>query len=417
MCNSSRESIMYQASVFHKDISKVLPLLADTVRNPAILPEEVSEQQQTALYEISEIWSKPEMILPEIMHSVAYKGNTLGNPMLCPADRLESMTPELIQEYISTWYRPERIVIAATGVSHQQLVDDTTNLFGDMRSPYVGSSAKTIPPHLLHSSPSRSSFKTTSRSASSVPLNLDSMKQLSSMPAHYTGGVSMMDRTAIEQPRNENFTHVYIAFEGLPIYDPDIYALATLQMLLGGGGSFSAGGPGKGMYSRLYTRVLNQHYWVENCVSFNHCYTDSGLFGLSVMCKPEYNRYAVEVAIRELASTLIADPQRGGVSEEELSRAKNQLSSALLMSLETRQVQCEDLGRQVQVHGLQVPVMEMIEKISQVDMQKLREVAERVLTGKVKNLGKGTGDITVVAQGALQGLQDPIATYKRYLAN
>lgn len=27
--------------------------------------------------------------------------------------------------------------------------------------------------------------------------------------------------------------------------------LTLLQMLLGGGGSFSAGGPGKGMYSRL----------------------------------------------------------------------------------------------------------------------------------------------------------------------
>lgn len=36
-----------------------------------------------------------------------------------------------------------------------------------------------------------------------------------------------------------------------------------LQMLMGGGGSFSAGGPGKGMYSRLckflrYTRVHSE---------------------------------------------------------------------------------------------------------------------------------------------------------------
>jgi len=27
---------------------------------------------------------------------------------------------------------------------------------------------------------------------------------------------------------------------------------------MGGGGSFSAGGPGKGMYTRLYTHVLNR---------------------------------------------------------------------------------------------------------------------------------------------------------------
>jgi hypothetical protein len=42
-------------------------------------------------------------------------------------------------------------------------------------------------------------------------------------------------------------------------HSADIYALCVLQMLMGGGSSFSSGGPGKGMYSRLYSRVLNQH--------------------------------------------------------------------------------------------------------------------------------------------------------------
>jgi processing peptidase subunit alpha len=42
-------------------------------------------------------------------------------------------------------------------------------------------------------------------------------------------------------------------------HSEDIYALCVLQMLMGGGSSFSSGGPGKGMYSRLYSRVLNQH--------------------------------------------------------------------------------------------------------------------------------------------------------------
>jgi mitochondrial-processing peptidase subunit alpha len=37
-----------------------------------------------------------------------------------------------------------------------------------------------------------------------------------------------------------------------------VYAVAVLQTLLGGGGSFSAGGPGKGMYARYYTEVLNR---------------------------------------------------------------------------------------------------------------------------------------------------------------
>ena len=35
--------------------------------------------------------------------------------------------------------------------------------------------------------------------------------------------------------------------------------------MMGGGGSFSAGGPGKGMYTRLYTRVLNKVFETSIC--------------------------------------------------------------------------------------------------------------------------------------------------------
>ena len=39
-------------------------------------------------------------------------------------------------------------------------------------------------------------------------------------------------------------------------------------MLMGGGGSFSAGGPGKGMFSRLYLNVLNRYalYYLQCCM-------------------------------------------------------------------------------------------------------------------------------------------------------
>jgi len=39
--------------------------------------------------------------------------------------------------------------------------------------------------------------------------------------------------------------------------------MTVLTYLMGGGNSFSSGGPGKGMHSRLYTRVLNQFHWVR----------------------------------------------------------------------------------------------------------------------------------------------------------
>jgi len=47
--------------------------------------------------------------------------------------------------------------------------------------------------------------------------------------------------------------------EFLPEFqEEDFIPFAVLNMMMGGGGSFSAGGPGKGMFTRLYLNVLNR---------------------------------------------------------------------------------------------------------------------------------------------------------------
>ncbi|KAG9295737.1 hypothetical protein G9A89_008965 [Geosiphon pyriformis] len=402
MCASSREAIMYQAAIFPRDVPHLLEILADVIRNPLIRHDELAEQQQTALYELREIWQKPDMILPELLHTVAYKDNTLGNPMLCPEEKLESMTPELIREYIKAWYRPERIVIAAAGAPHELLVEMTEKYFGDMtksldfkshviKTSVLGSTTGNKPT-------SKSSlYKTITTAATSIlnpnlPLPLAaSTSAHATQKAHYTGGELYLEQSTLPH------THVYVAFEGLPIHDPDIYALATLQMLLGGGGSFSAGGPGKGMYTRLFTHVLNQYAWMESCMCFNHCYTDSGVFGIFASCRPEYNHAVADVIAQQF--DYVSTQGRYAVTQQELNRAKNQLMSSLLMNLESRMVQLEDLGRQVQVHGFKVPVEVMCQKIKEVTLEDLLRVAERVFRGRVTNEGKGTGNVTIVAQG------------------
>jgi mitochondrial-processing peptidase subunit alpha len=239
---------------------------------------------------------------------------------------------------------------------------------------------------------------------SSLPFDL-------SQPAHYTGGFLSIPPVPNPTPTTPPLTHIHLAFESPPITSPDIYAVAVLQMLLGGGGSFSAGGPGKGMYSRLYTSVLNQHAWVESCVAFNHGYADSGLFGVAASCGPQHAASMLDVICRELAA-LAADPNArsgpsaGGVGRlqrlhgVEVERAKNQLRSNLLMNLESRLVELEDLGRQVQTHGRRIGVAEMCERIDAITVEDLRRTAESMFCGAVETPGRGTGLPTVVLQEA-----------------
>ncbi|KAJ5420857.1 hypothetical protein PENPOL_c009G08009 [Penicillium polonicum] len=447
-CASSRESLMYQSASFNSAVPTTLGLLAETIRDPLITEEEVIQQLATAEYEIGEIWAKPELILPELVHMTAYADNTLGNPLLCPEERLGEINKAVVERYRELFFNPDRMVVAFAGVPHGEAVKLTEQYFGDMKpsdisktkGPVLSGSGiettlsdsqaaahegqvPTVPsftPSSTISSPAASQ-KTQSSLLSKLPFlkNLSSKKSTveplhSSLvkpsalnlrqPAHYTGGfIALPSIPPPASPMLPRLSHIHLAFEALPISSPDIYALATLQTLLGGGGSFSAGGPGKGMYSRLYTNVLNQHGWVESCIAFNHSYTDSGIFGISASCSPTRITEMVEVMCRELQS-LTLDTGYSSLQAQEVNRAKNQLRSSLLMNLESRMVELEDLGRQVQVHGRKVSVREMCEQIEALTVEDLRRVARKVFGGQVDNEGKGTGKPTVVLQeGELEG--------------
>ncbi|KFH41641.1 Mitochondrial-processing peptidase subunit alpha-like protein [Hapsidospora chrysogenum ATCC 11550] len=419
-CASSRESMMYQAATFNQAVPMTAALLAETIREPRVTDEEVAAQIETARYEIAEIWSKPELILPELVHTAAFKDNTLGNPLLCPEERLGSIDRSTVMMYRDLFYRPERMVVAFAGVEHGEAVKLAERYFGDMKtraeegllSGRTGSetsegelsdSSASTTPSASSSPPSHSGLMSkipflknisTTAAASAAVSNTPPTDLEIRQPSHYTGGFLALP----PQPpslNNANFTHIHLAFEGLPVASDDIYALATLQTLLGGGGSFSAGGPGKGMYSRLYTNVLNQHGFVESCVAFNHSYTDSGLFGISASCLPGHTSAMLDIMCQQLhALTLESGLSR--LQTIEVERAKNQLRSSLLMNLESRMVELEDLGRSVQVHGRKVPVREMCRRIEALTVEDLRRVARDVVGGG----GRGSGAPTVVLQEA-----------------
>jgi processing peptidase subunit alpha len=432
-CASSRESLMYQSATFNSAVATTVGLLAETIRDPLITEEEVQQQLETADYEIGEIWSKPELILPELVHMAAYKDNTLGNPLLCPKERLPYINRDVVEAYRKEFYKPDRIVVAFAGVNHNEAVRLSEQYFGDMAAgqgpalPSLEADSSTSPSQQVftadHPTPTGAPpqtskllskipfFKNLSTSATSnasvnTSFDLNFPPIDTKIPAHYTGGfLTLPPIPPPLNPTHPRLSHIHLAFEALPISSPDIYALATLQTLLGGGGSFSAGGPGKGMYSRLYTNVLNQHGWVESCIAFNHSYTDSGLFGIAASCAPSHVAQMLEVMCRELKS--LGDEQGyAALKEGEVNRAKNQLRSSLLMNLESRMVELEDLGRQVQVHGRKVGVKEMCRKIEEVSIKDLRRVARQVFGGEVRNIGGGSGAPTVVLQeGEMEGLK------------
>lgn len=360
MCSAQRETMIYQASVFNNGVEKMFDLVGQTVRAPTPTDEEINETLQTAQYEVSELLHKHEVLLPEVLHAAAYSNNTLGLPLYCPADRINEITKDEIIAYHNKFYQPQNVVVSMVGVPHEYGLKLVEQQFGDWKSTSPKPDLGTI---------------------------------------NYTGGELAIPYQAPLYSNLPELYHMQIGFETCGLLEDELYALATLQKLFGGGSSFSAGGPGKGMFSRLYTRVLNQYAFVENCMAFNHSYLNSGLFGITISCSPNAAHVMSQIICLEFSKLLEKDPAKGGLSLSEVSRAKNQLKSTLLMNIESRLSKLEDLGRQIQCQNKVTSVDDMIKKIEKLTVEDLRNVAEKVLTGNVVTKGISSGKATAIMQG------------------
>lgn len=330
MSSSSRESLIYQANVFRHDLPTAMDILADTVRNPRLGDDEIAETKDIIMHELQQSFEKPEWLLPELAHQTAYRDNPLGSPIVCIPENLQGITRERILHYRQAFYQPANMVIAGVGMDHDYLVGLASKYFGNMKS--------TI-----------------------------NAEQPAVVSARYTGG-------SHHQPdENLPFLHFFLGFESSGICDPDIYAFSVLQVLLGGGDSFSAGGPGKGMYSRLYTNVLNRYHWVEKIQAINNTYADTGFFGFHAAVPPIAYNKMLDILGLEIGRLL-----NGPISNEELDRAKNQLRSSIFMNLESKMVHLEDLGRQVQIKGSRISAVEMSRNIEAVSIDDLKRVTAKM---------------------------------------
>uniref|UniRef100_A0A4W5L9A7 Mitochondrial-processing peptidase subunit alpha n=1 Tax=Hucho hucho TaxID=62062 RepID=A0A4W5L9A7_9TELE len=329
-CQTSRDTTMYAVSAEVKGLDTVVSLLSDAVLQPRLLDEEIEMTRMAVRFELEDLNMRPdpEPLLTEMIHAAAYRGNTVGLPRFCPVDNVEKIDKKLLHTYLRSYYCPERMVLAGVGIEHEQLVACARRYLLDVK-PVWGAS---------------------------TPTNVDLSV------AQYTGG--------IVRPVSG------CQYAWFVIQEEDFIPFAVLNMMMGGGGSFSAGGPGKGMFTRLYLNVLNRHHWMYNATSYHHSYEDSGLLCIHASADPRQVREMVEIITREFIQ------MAGTAGEMELARAKTQLKSMLMMNLESRPVIFEDVGRQVLATGKRKLPHELCDLISNITASDIKRVTTKMLRSK-----------------------------------
>ena len=327
LASASREQMAYSIDVPKPLVPAALEVLCDSVLHPKFEPHEVAAAKARLTADVASLADNPQAALLEAVHEVAFTGG-LARPLVAPAPAVAALTPAALADYVATHYTAPRLVLAGAGVSQA----DLGGLAGPMLDTVRGGSIAAPP------------------------------------PSRYVGGDA---RTFAA----DGATHVMLAFESPGGWrDVEASVAATvLQFLLGGGGSFSAGGPGKGMHSRLYTRVLARHPWARHCTAFSSLYNETGLVGVYAAADAARSADVASVVADEIAA--LTSP----VPAPELDRAKAAAVSSVLMNLESRAVVAEDVGRQVLTYGHRKPVAEFIATINALTPAKMAAYVKKAV--------------------------------------
>ncbi|KAG6733571.1 hypothetical protein I3842_01G231100 [Carya illinoinensis] len=328
--SASREQMGYTADAIKTYLPQMVELLVDSVRNPAFLDWEVNEELQKLKAELGELSNNPQGLLLEAIHSAGYSG-ALANPLLAPEAALNRLDGTILKEFIAENYTAPRMVLAASGVEHEEFLSIAEPLLFDLPSAHRLEEPRSV----------------------------------------YVGG-------DYRRQADIGNTHIALAFEvpGGWRKEKEAVLVTVLQMLMGGGGSFSAGGPGKGMHSRLYLNVLNEYQQIQSFSAFNSIFNETGLFGIYASTGPDFASKAVDIAAGELIS--IATP--GQVSEVQLKRAKESTKSAVLMNLESRMIVSEDIGRQILTYGKRLPVEHFLKAVDEITLKDITTISQKIIS-------------------------------------
>ena len=343
---ASREEIMYTVDVLREGTPDAMELLADTVANPSLLQEELDDARQIVGYLLEAGREQPQGLVMEMMTTVAFGGpkTSLGRPLFADPERKALSSSEFlptasqVRDFHNAHFVGENIVVSAAGLGHEEAVELARKHFGSIPKSFNDGGAT------------------------------QALREESMRTVPYTGG------SKLEAVEGLPFTHVGIGFETGGWHDKDLVPACVLVALLGGGDSFSAGGPGKGMYSRLYRKVLNQCAWVESILGISLIHNDAGCIGVIGSTEAQNAPMLLRVILDQML-WVATEP----VEDIELERARNRLKSSVLMNLESRLVLGDDMARQVSTYGKRENAEDVCRRIDAVTAEDLMRVATRGL--------------------------------------
>jgi predicted Zn-dependent peptidase len=315
---TTKEYTSFYIRLLAEHVELGLDILSDLMWRPALRPADLDAERQVILDEILMHADEPSDEAAEQSSGLLFPDHTLGNEVLGSQESVSAMTAERIRAFFELHYRPGNMVVAVAGdLDHQRVAEG-------LESRFAGRLGGVTPDRLA------------------------------------PGG--RVEPLAVTRRTTEQ-AHLVLAMRSVDRFDPQRYALAVLNHVLGGG-----------LSSRLFQEIRERRGLAYSVWSERVAYHDAGSVSVGMGTAPEHVAEVLDIVCAEL-DLLGAE----GITERELTIAKGNLRAETLLACEDSGARMSRIGAGLLLHGEVLPVDEVLARVDRVSLEEVRAAAAQMV--------------------------------------
>uniref|UniRef100_A0A674D838 Ubiquinol-cytochrome c reductase core protein 2a n=1 Tax=Salmo trutta TaxID=8032 RepID=A0A674D838_SALTR len=303
----------------------VMEYLINVTTTPEFRPWEVDDLTSRVKVDRALAHQCSQIGVIEKLHEAAYK-NALSNSLYCPDYMVGKVSGEQLQSFVQNNFTSARMALVGLGVNHSVL-----------------------------------------RQVGEQFLSVRSGAGVAGAKAVYRGGELRVQNGA-------GLVHSLIASEGGVTGSAEANAFSVLQRVLGAGPHVKRGSNVTSKLSQGIAKATTQPF---DATAFNATYADSGLFGVYSIAQADSAGEVIKAAIAQVTGVA-----KGGVSEDDVARARKQLKAEYLMSMESSEGLLEEMGAQALSSGAYHSPETVTQSIDSVSHADVVNAARKFVDGK-----------------------------------
>ena len=268
---------IYTITVPYGSFDVALDILSDMLANASMDAEEVERERNVIFSEMRMRNDDPDTRISELAFKNVYMRHPYRHPIIGYGELLAEVTRDDLVGYYRERYAPNNTVLSVAGkVDKNEALSKVTAAFKDFKRGHP------------------------------VVRNLpNEPRQIS--PRSY------------QEEYPTELTRLSMAFSGIELLHPDLYALDVLAQVLGQGKS-----------SRLYRDVYKKQGLVHHISASNYTPIDKGIFWIECLLEEENAEAAIRAVLEQ-----VDEVKKNGIKPEELKKAKQQVRSGHILRHQT----------------------------------------------------------------------------------